>query len=292
MHRRIAISLLATLVVVPAQAQTSSKRAKAAPRVAVISAGSEQALAVGKTVISRPFGAQLVDRLAVSGSYKTRTGTFHLVRGEAAGDCPVRYLVVFQGGADAPVASEPFGTCASNARGAIGRAGFTVTMAATAGGGPPVRFRYEGGKMRLVDAMPAAAIASADGRVGFAARQASTCRTPTSADPATQASVLTEFAESYPAEYRTAKLLKRTDIAPAELRATVTGLACLSRWPGAEQVVPEAATPLFASKRYGPAAFEMIQTIARDDNSDVNLRAAVRAFGAEMIYRVDRREPL
>ena len=45
-------------------------------------------------------------------------------------------------------------------------------------------------------------------------------------------------------------------------------------------------------KLHGPAAFEAIDQIARDPLSDVNLRAAVRAFGAEMLYRVDRREPL
>lgn len=262
------------------------------PPIAVVSAGSEQAIALGKTVLSRPFGAQLVDRIAVVGSTRTRGGVFHLIRGESVGACPVRYLVVFQAGATAPVISEPFGTCAAGGRGSVTRAGFVVTMPATAAGGPPVRFRYEGGRMRLLDARPAAGIASADGRAGFAARQAATCRTPTSADAATQAAVLAEFDRSYPPEYRSARLLKRSEIAPDELRATVTGLACLSRWPGAERVVPDAATPLFASKRYGPTAFQMVETIARDPSSDANLRAAVRAFGTEMIYRVDRREPL
>lgn len=287
---RLGLSAMAVTLV----ATTSIAARPVVPKsgIVVISAGSEQALSLGKTVISRPFGAQLVDRIAVVGSYRTQGGTFHLVRGDAAGTCPVRYLVVFQSTAGAPVASEPFGTCAPARRGAISREGFIVTMPATAAGGPTVRFRYEGGRMRLLDARPAAAIASVAGRPGFAARQASTCRTPTSADGASQAAVLVEFSQSYPAEYRTSKLLKRTDISADELRATVTGLACLSRWPGAERVVPEAATPLFASKRYGPAAFQLVETIAHDASSDVNLRAAVRAFGAEMTYRVDRREPL
>lgn len=270
----------------------AAQSARPKPTIAVISAGNEQALALGKTVISRPFGAQLVDRIAVVGSTRTRAGTFHLVRGEATGDCAARYLVVLQPAAGAPVTGEPFGTCAAAARGAVTRTGYVVTMAATAAGGPPVRFRYESGRMHLLDARPAAAVASAAGAIGFGARQASTCRTPTSADPATQAAVVADFTQSYPAEYRSAKLLKRADIAPHELRATVTGLACLSRWPGAERVVPDAATPLFASKRYGPLAFQLIETVARDPASDVNLRAAVRAFGTEMTYRVQRREPL
>ena len=286
MIRHLATPLLLALPALPAVAKPVSK-----PGITVISAGSEQALAVGKTVISRPFGAQLVDRIAVVGSYRGRGGIFHLIRGEATGECPVRYLVVFQG-KGAPVAGEPFGTCAAGARGAVTRTGFEVGMAATVAGGPLVRFRYEIGRMHLINARPAASVASADGQIGFGARGASTCRTPTSADAGTQAAVLADFAQSYPAEYRSAKLLKRSDIAPEDLRATVSGLACLSRWPGAERVVPEAATPLFASKRYGPTAFQLIETIARDPNSDANLRAAVRAFGTEMIYRVDRREPL
>ena len=279
-------ALLATSVVATALAPAAAQR-----RIAVISAGNEQALAVGKTVISRPFGAQLVDRLNVVGSYPAGRTTYHLVRGDAAGACPSRFVVVATG-AGAPVASEPFGTCAGQARGAAGRSGFVVTMPATIEGGPPVRFAWENGKMRLIDARPAAAVADASGEPGFAARQASTCRTPTSADPGTQAAVVADFERGYPDEFRRDSSLKRADITPDELRATVTGLACLARWPGAETVVPEAATPLFASKRHGPAAFQTLQTIARDPNSDANLRAAVRAFGAEMLYRVDRREPL
>lgn len=266
--------------------------AKPKPAIAVVSAGSEQALALGKIVISRPFGAQLVDRIAVAGSTRTRAGTYHLIRGEAAGECPVRYLVVFQPAAGAPVSSEPFGTCAATARDSVGRAGYVVTMAATAAGGPPVRFRYESGRMRLLDARPAVAVASADGRIGFAARGASTCRTPTSADAGTQAAVLADFDRNYPAEYRSSGRVKRAEISPDDLRATVAGLACLSRWPGAERVVPDAALPLFASKRYGPTAFRLVETIARDPASDANLRAAVRAFGSEMTYRVERRERL
>lgn len=288
MNRSLAVLPLIALAATAASAKPV-KTAK--PQIAVISAGSEQALSLGKTVISRPFGAQLVDRIAVVGSTRTRAGTYHLIRGETAGECPVRYLVVFAG-PGAPVTGEPFGTCAGVARGTVTRAGYVVSMAATAAGGPPVRFRYESGRMHLLDARPAAEVANADGEIGFGARGASTCRTPTSADAGTQAAVVADFAQSYPEEYRSAKLLKRADIGPDELRATVTGLACLSRWPGAERVVPQAAIPLFASKRYGRAAFQLVETIARDPNSDANLRAAVRAFGVEMNYRVTRRQPL
>lgn len=293
MIRTLALPPAIALAAFSMSAFAAPARKAPANGIAVISAGSEQALAFGKTVVSRPFGAQLVDRIAVVGSYRTGGGTYHLVRGEAAGACPVRYMVVFKAsGAAAPVIGEPFGTCAAGARGAVGRTGLVVTMSATAAGGPPVRFRWESGRMHLLDARPAVAVASADGQLGFGARGASACRTPTSADGQAQVAVIADFQQSYPADYRSAKLLKRTDIAPEELRAVVTGLACLSRWPGAEQVVPQAALPLFASKRYGPSAFRLIETIARDPASDANLRSAVRAFGTEMTYRVERREPL
>lgn len=292
MFNRSILSLaLATLVVAPS---ADSQRGKTAKRsgIAVITTGSEQALQVGKTVVSRPFGAQLVDRISIVGTYRSGARTFHLVRGDASGGCPARYVVITPEADGSPAATDPFGTCSKAARGEVSRTGFSVAMPATVAGGPLVRFRYDGGAMRLVNAAPSASLASDDGAVGYGAKAASTCRTPTSADPATQSAVIADFARNYPADYRKNATLKRTEIASGELRATVTGLACLARWPGAEDVVPTAATPLFASKRHGAAAFAVLETIARDPLSDINLRAAVRAFNAEMTYRVDRREPL
>lgn len=289
------IILFGVILALASPADAARKRVArkpAAPDITIINAGSEQAVSLGKTVFSRPFGAQLVDRISVAASYPGRATSYYLIRGDATGDCPTRYVVIERTGATEPVIGEPFGTCATGARGEASRAGFVVRMAATAAGGPPVRFRYEAGKMRLLDAMPAAAVADARGNIGFAARQASACRTPAAGDRSAQASLIADFERNYPAEFRREKRLKRAVISPDELRATVTGLACLSRWPGAEKVVPDVATPLFASERYGRAAFEMVQSIARDSNSDANLRSAVRAFGTEMSYRVDRREPL
>ena len=282
--------MLRTLVAAASLTAILTTPATAQRKLTVISAGSEQALAAGKTVLSRPFGAQLVDRLAVVGSYPAGPTTYHLVRGDAAGACPSRFVVVATRAGTAPAISEPFGTCAGTARATARRGGFTVTMPATAAGGPTVRFAWQDGRMRLIDARPAGQ--GNGGAPGFGTRQASTCTAPTSADPAQQAAVLADFEDSYPDEFRRAATLRKIDIAPQELREMVAGLACLSRWPGAESAVPEAATPLFASKRHGPAAFEAIDQIARDPLSDVNLRAAVRAFGAEMLYRVDRRAPL
>lgn len=283
--RLIGTVAMAAVMSVPALAQR-------AQTIAVVTSGSEQALRIDDTIVSRPFGAQLVDRIAIVGSYRVGARTYHLVRGEAAGDCPARYVVVTGEADGVPAATEPFGTCGAGARGQQSGAAFIVTMPATAAGGPNVRFRYDQGAMRLIDAMPAAGVAGPAGDPGYAARQASSCRTASATDPVDHAAVLADFQRSYPADYRKISLLKKTEIAPDELRATVTGLACLARWPGADKVVPEMATPLFASERHGPAAFATIDTIAKDPASDVNLRAAVRAFGAEMLYLVDRREPL
>ena len=284
MIRPLAFVPMLLLGTVPAVAQNGG--------IAVVTSGSEQSLKVGQTIVSRPFGAQLVDRISVVGSYRSGKSAYHLVRGEAGGDCRYRYVVVTREADGNPAASEPFGTCSSGARGEVGRNGFSVAMPATAAGGPLVRFRYDGGAMRLIGARPSAAATSSAGEAGYGARAASTCAAPTSADPATQVSVVADFQRDYPVSYRKISTLKKTEIAPEELRATVTGLACLARWPGAQDVVPEAATPLFASKRYGADAFAALDTVAKDPLSDVNLRAAVRAFNAEMIYRVDRREPL
>ena len=63
-------------------------------RAMVVSAGSEQAIKLGKTVISRPFGAELVDHLAVVGSYSVQGARLHLIRGKGGSDCPARYAVI------------------------------------------------------------------------------------------------------------------------------------------------------------------------------------------------------
>ena len=76
--------MLRTLVAAASLTAILTTPATAQRKLTVISAGSEQALAAGKTVLSRPFGAQLVDRLAVVGSYPAGPTTYHLVRGDAA----------------------------------------------------------------------------------------------------------------------------------------------------------------------------------------------------------------
>jgi hypothetical protein len=86
--------------------------------------------------------------------------------------------------------------------------------------------------------------------------------------------------------------LKKAEIAPDDLRRLVTGLACFSTWPGADKIVPQAATPLFASKRYGDASFAALETVSQTPGIDAGVVAAVRQFGAEMHYYVGRRTSL
>ena len=86
--------------------------------------------------------------------------------------------------------------------------------------------------------------------------------------------------------------LKKVAIAPDDLRRLVTGLACFSTWPGADKMVPQAATPLFASKRYGDASFAALETVSQTPGVDAGVVAAVRQFGAEMRYYVGRRTAL
>lgn len=280
MRRAMPLLLLASTVAVPLSAQ----------QVEVTSAGSEPALRLDKVTLARPFGAMLVDRLAIVSNQRVGGVGYTLVRGDAAGPCPSRFVLVARAPGDEPRVTEPFGTCAGNARLAAVAGAAEVSMPATATGGPPVRFRFDGGAMRLIDAMPAATGSTAV--AGYGPRAASSCRAADTTDAATQQAVIDDFERSYPAEYRRARDLRRAEISPDEMRATVTGLACLATWPGAEDVVPKAATPLFASKRHGDDAFAALEAIAQDPLADANLRASVRAFAAEMTFRVERREPL
>lgn len=267
----------------PADAQ---RRAPArAPEIAIVSAGSEQAVRLGSVTLSRPFGAQLVDRLSLVGTQELRGRRIHLIRGEAGGDCPARYLVIETARGLDPVVSDPFGTCSPQATARVSRGLFTVTMPATAAGGPPVRFVLEGGAMRLVDARPASAVAGGPGAApGYAAAAPSTCRSASTLDDAAQAEILADFERSYPQEYRRGRTLKKLSIAPDELRGLLTGMACLSTWPGSERVA-EVARPLFRS-RHGPAAFATLDQIARDPMTEANLQAAVRRFAADMAFEV------
>jgi hypothetical protein len=57
-------------------------------------------------------------------------------------------------------------------------------------------------------------------------------------------------------------------------------------------MVYKAATPLFASKRYGTASFATLDRIAGATNSEAALRASARILSAQMRYFVAKREPL
>lgn len=261
--------------------------------VSVVTAGSEQALRVGKTVINRPFGAQLVDRLAVVGAQRVAGRDYTLVRGDAAGECPSRYVIVYRETDGTAATTAPFGTCSGTARLRASGRTVEVVMPAALAGAAPARFRFAQGSVQLIGA---SSVANVAGGVpvpgGYAPGTALGCRAAGMSDGATQAAILAEFEADYPEPYRRLSTLKKTDIAPEDLRDTVTSLACLATWPGAEKTVPRLATPLFASKRHGEAAFAELERVAIDPLADANLRAVVRAFSAEMLYRVERREPL
>ena len=272
--RRFLTPFLALAVIVPVAASAQQVRAG--------SIGSEPVLRIGDTAIPRPFGATLVDRLTVVATHRAGGTTYTLVRGDVADTCPTRYLLVARAGDGEPRLTAPFGTCAREARLSTRGGIVEVSMPGDAAGAAPVRFRLDGGAMRPV---------GPDGASTDTA-PISSCRIADDTDPDARQAVIADFERSYPADYRRDKALKRAVIAPEEMRATVVGLACLASWPGAEEVVPRAATPLFANKRHGDAAFAALEAVAQDPASDANLRASVRAFGAEMAFRVERREPL
>jgi hypothetical protein len=253
----------------------------------VISAGSEQAIKLGKTVISRPFGAELVDHLSVVGSYTVRDARLHLIRGKAGAECPARYAVIVTRAGQEPVVTESFGTCSAAARPQLRRGVFTVAMPASPAGGPLVRFHYANGRMRP----PTAALTQGAGTIG-PAPAASLCKSANAVDPADQARTLDAFERDWPKAYRRTGTLKRVDLGQSEMRRVVTDLACMSNWPIGERRVPELATPLFRSARHRAAAFAALESIDRDPDADANLKAVARSFSAEMRYRVALDPPL
>jgi hypothetical protein len=277
--------LAAAIIPNPSSAQTGE--------ATVVTAGSEQAIRIGTTVVPRPFAGELVDRLAVVGTYSAPGEIFYLVRGDTGGACPSRFVVIVARGQGAPRVTEPFGTCSARVRATLVRGQLQVAMAGSRAGGPPVRFGYDAGAMRPLDPVRRAA-SPPPGRLAEAnaSISASGCRPSAGVDADQQAAIIADFQHSYPEHYRKVSSLNRIDIAPGDLRSLVVGLACLSTLPGAQDIVPSLATPLFASKRHGPAAFDTLETVSHDGLSDVGLRAATRLFNAEMTYRVARRGPL
>jgi hypothetical protein len=67
--------------------------------------------------------------------------------------------------------------------------------------------------------------------------------------------LIAAFERDYPANLVDPVKVESTVVAPATLARIVADLACLSTQPGADPFVPEQAAALFASKRYGKAAF-------------------------------------
>nr|WP_294814907.1 hypothetical protein [uncultured Sphingomonas sp.] len=280
---------LLTLLAAPLLLSAGGVAHAADQKAVVVSAGSEQAVKLGKTVISRPFGAELVDHLSVVGSYTVQGAQLHLIRGKAGAECPARYAVIVTRTGQEPLVTEAFGTCSAAAKPQLRRGVFTVAMPATATGGPLVQFRYANGRMHR----PVAALTQGAGAISRAApATTSACRSANSVDAADQAAALDAFERDWPKAYRRTGSLKKVTFGQGEMRRLTTDLACMASWPAGERRVPELATPLFRSKQHRAAAFAALESIQRDPNADANLKAVARSFSAEMRYRVALDPPL
>lgn len=265
--RNAVLSLLtAAIAVSPAPAQKAS----------VAATGDGQTIRIGKTTIARPFGAELVDRLTLVSSYTLGGRRVHLVRGDAGGTCASRFVFVTEQAGTAPVTSSPFGTCSPTIRVRTAGRTLTATISDATGASPPVQYAFDGGWVRTL---------------GAEAADVSECVPAAQVDGVAQVAAVTVFEDEYPRAYQSLGGLRKSAIDPEEMRALVTTMACLAPWPAAERRIPRIATPLFAS-RHGPAAFAALEAIAKDPTSDAHLRASARGFAAEMVYRVERREPL
>ncbi|MBM6575263.1 hypothetical protein KCP91_02690 [Microvirga sp. SRT01] len=259
-----------------AEAQTGGAPAKASASKATVA--DPQSIRIGKEVVARPFGATLVDQVRVVGTVRGRTTRYHLVRGAAAGECPARYVIVTQPTTGALQVSAPFGTCADGATLRLQAGAPSVAMPDPVSR-QIVQFDWVDGRMTS----PAAAVARA------AADTTPGCVSPYTVSASVEAETIARFERDYPEAYRRGSLLKRTDIAPDQLREVVAGLACLSTWPSGGKVVADTATELFASKRHGARAFAELERLSRDGDAGVYQQAAARSFAAEMRYRVERR---
>lgn len=281
------------------QAEAAPRRTAVAPRMVAAQVNGEPVLRYGKDVITRPFGATLVDRLDVVGSYAVTGGRAFLVRGTATGPCPVHYVVV-QAQAGLPRPSAPFGTCADGARARVTRGALRITVPNAAAELPPASFAYAGGRVTpVIDPVQQAALMTSGAAAGPALDAIDAWAGPGGCASVTRAAaigasdeVLANFDRHYPADWRRQGRIERVTLEADELRRVVTGLACLSTWPAADPAIPQAALPIFASRKHGRTAFELLEGVGRDAAVPSDVRAAARAFHAEMRFRVERREPI
>jgi hypothetical protein len=251
----------------------------------VVTAGNEQGLKYGGTLLSRPFGAQLVDTSRIVGSYGSARERYYLVEGSAGANCPARYLIVTARPGQPPALSAPFGTCGIGATVRPSSSGLMITVAPGPTDRLPTRYSFGRAGLRQLD-LPSRGAMVATGAPGL---HCPAPHGPIATDPAAMAF---EFDRVLPADYRSSRGLHRAEIAPDELRAMVAALACFSSVDASDPTVAKAAVPLFASKRYGDASFAALDQVASTPGSDPQMRASARAFSATMRYYVLRREAL
>ncbi len=296
---RAFLLLTAAIAAATAPAEAATRRARpAATALTVAQVNGEPVLRHGKDTITRPFGSTLVDRLSVVGAYPMPGGRAYLVRGVATGPCPVHY-VVMQAQDGLPRPSAPFGTCADGARARLTRGTLRITVPSSPGA-PAAVFAYAAGRVvPVAAAAPAADIAMTSGASAPVVDPVDAWAGPGGCPsvgraPAIGASerLMADFERAYPADWRRQGRIEKLAFEADQLRRVVTGLACLATWPAADPAVPKAALPLFASKRHGRLAFELLDGVARDAGVPSDVRAAARSFHAEMRFRVDRREPI
>ncbi|QJU59886.1 hypothetical protein HL653_20975 [Sphingomonas sp. AP4-R1] len=274
----------AALVASPAPAVRMRAKRPAAPALTVVTSGSEQALKLGETLLSRPFGADLIDSMTVIGRYGTAAEPLYVVEGTAGATCAARYVVVAARAGQPPVLSAPFGTCAKGISVRQGLHGLEMQLIPGTGTEPTL-YAYANGAVRPLDAR-------AEVADRIAPPQTLRCRNPGDMAGLDGDAFDAQLGETLPTAYRTDRAVRRAEIAPAALHEMVAGLACLAAWPGAGNAVFKAATPLFASKRYGTASFATLDRIAGATNSEAALRASARTLSAQMRYFVGKREPL
>lgn len=95
-----------------------------------------------------------------------------------------------------------------------------------------------------------------------------------------------ELAAAWPLDWAARRRLAETELSAAELRRVVAALACTASWPGQEARVIALATPLFASKRHGGAAFAALDGLARSSAAPGPMRAAAHGLRARMRHAV------
>lgn len=227
---------------------------------------------VGKRVVLTAARAEDAVRFVVRDRIDLAGRQVYLIEAPGGGSaCPMRYVVLTVTGTRSS-ATPPFGSCSSRARLLAPAGKVMVRMPGFSNigpAGPDQLYTLEADRM-----VPAQSDSNGAASRAIVYAPSFACGKPVG--PAGADAMLAAFETEYPKALVDPAQVELQDVTPATLEHLVADLACLAGQIGGDPFVPEQAAALFASRRYGVAAFAALDALARSGSGEAE------RFGVQM----------